>query len=177
MTRSQIAATVITFLCFAAAAAAQVRVDHRDPSYPAGFFDTLAPGTPVAGRPGLVWMHDGTGWIQVSATPVPPPTVATPTQFDPDCADVNPYANPEKAAECAKRPLPGASTPQFLVGHIYSYGYDQQRAVVLGLSTDRDGVQVATFSWLPESGNEGVTAMRTPPQPGGRSPWNYVGKQ
>lgn len=111
-----------------------------------------------------------------AAPPAPPPPPNTPTQLDPDCLGVNPYADPEKAAECARRPLPGASTPQFLVGHVYRYGYNQQRAVVLGIATDRDGVQVVTFSWLPESNAEGVIAMRTPPAAGGASVWIYAGK-
>jgi hypothetical protein len=105
-----------------------------------------------------------------------PPHV--PTQLDADCRDLNPYAggDPEKAAECARRPLPGSSTPAFIIGAVYAYGYSSQTAVVLGVTTARDGVQVVTFEWLPESLNEGVTAMRTPPAPGGASNWVYVGR-
>jgi hypothetical protein len=112
------------------------------------------------------------------ANPAAPPA-AMPTQLDPDCQNLNPYASggdAEKAAECARRPLPGASTPSFLVGHLYAYGYSSQKARVLGISQDSQGVQVVTFEWLPESHNDGVTAMRTPPAAGGRSTWVYVGR-
>lgn len=107
-----------------------------------------------------------------------PPAPPEPTQFDVDCQSLNPYAggDPEKAAECARRPLPGASTPVFLIGHVYAYGYLSLKARVLGVAQDTQGVQVVTFEWLPESYNEGVTAMRTPPAAGGRSNWVYIGK-
>ena len=106
----------------------------------------------------------------------PKPAAPPPTQLDPDCQNLNPYADPDTAAECSGRPLPPTATPQFLVGHVYSYGYDQQRAIVLGIAQDLDGVQVVTFRWLPESHNDGVIAMRTPPAPGGSSVWVYVGR-
>lgn len=110
------------------------------------------------------------------AVAAPPPAQSAPTQLDADCQDLNPYLDGEKAAECARRPLPGASTPVFLVGHVYAYGYLTQKARVLGISQDSQGMQVVTFEWLPESLNDGVTAMRTPPSAGGRSVWFYVGK-
>lgn len=112
-------------------------------------------------------------------TPAPVPVAApvpAPTQFDPDCQNLNPYADPDKAAECGRRPLPGASTPQFEVGGIYCLGYTQLRAVVIGLAKDPQGVQVVTFAWLPESQTDGVLAVRTPPTPGGRTNWISVGR-
>jgi hypothetical protein len=145
-----------------------------------------APAAAQAPFPGAVNI-DG-GWVPCShpiaiarglgctSTPAPQPPPPAPTQLDEDCQNLNPYAEPEKAAECARRPLPGASTPVFLVGHVYAYGYLTQKARVLGVTQDSQGVQVVTFEWLPESQNDGVTAMRTPPSPGGRSAWVYVGR-
>jgi hypothetical protein len=112
----------------------------------------------------------GLGCYTTPAAPEPP------TQLDADCQSLNPYSDPEKAAECARRPIPGSSTPVFLIGHVYAHGYSSQKARVLGISQDTAGLQVVTFEWLPESGNEGVTAQRTPPAPGGASNWVYVGR-
>lgn len=160
--------TVAAFLVLLAtqAAAQPVRVDHRDPAYPAGFFDTLQIGTPVVGSPGWTWQHDGTGWLQATTTPVPPPAD--------ECRDVDPYLEPERAVRCNAQPEPGEEVPVFLVGHVYALGYDEVRAVVLGLTSDVDGVQVVTVRWL--SGAGGVEARRTPPTPGGSTSWHYVGR-
>lgn len=103
---------------------------------------------------------------------------AEPTQLDPDCAGgFNPYEDPERAMRCARRPLPGDETPRFEVGSVYFYGYREVEAIILGVTTDTDGVQVITYRWLPRSGaspGQDVGAMRTPPAPGGRSPWTKV---
>jgi hypothetical protein len=115
------------------------------------------------------------GWLPPGHPGIPAPA-AVPTQLDPDCQNLDPYADGEKAAECARRPLPGASTPVFLIGHVYAYGYMTQQARVLGISQETKGVQVVTFEWLPESLNDGVVAMHTPPSVGGRSVWVYIGR-
>jgi hypothetical protein len=153
MTRSILAAAL--FALAASTAAAQTRVDHRDPAYPAGFFDTLAPGTPVAGRPGLVWMHDGQGWIQVAATPAPvpvPPPAQPASGFVPSeemCKDLSPYADgdPAKVLAClawdrARRPRP--PLPVFDVGAVYVHPYGSIRMIVLAVSLGLDGIPVVT---------------------------------
>lgn len=102
------------------------------------------------------------------------PKVATPAPAidDAACVDVNPYADPDTAARCALRPQPADAVPTFQVGKVYAYGYDELRAVVLGVTTDIDGIQVVTVRWLREDSR--VDAFRTPPTPGGGTNWTLV---
>ena len=76
MTTPRCLALLLTLLPLTAAAQS-LRVDHHDPAYPAGFFDTLTPGTPVEGQPGVTWQHDRLGWVQRAVSAV---TDAEPAQ-------------------------------------------------------------------------------------------------
>ncbi len=110
--------------------------------------------------------------LPCAARPVAPP----PTPAD-DCNPslINPYADPDRAARCAKLPLPAPAEPLFLVGHVYAYGYMSVRAVILGLTRDLDGVQVITYRWV-DGVQDGISTQRTPQTPGGRTdPWIYIG--
>lgn len=173
------------------AAAQSVRVDHRDAAYPAGFFDQLAPGTPVAGKPGSIWLHDGMGWVQMAVTATPSPgTPTTAILTTPDattpllpsdaaCQDLNPYTADGAALTlaCNARPVPGDETPAFIPGHVYAYGYSGITARVLGIARDLDGVQVITVRWLHQDGGSRLEAIRTPPTPGGQSVWSHLGQE
>jgi hypothetical protein len=57
--------------------AAPTRINHNTYQPPGGgdpaaFFAQLQPGTPVQESPGLVWQHDGQGWIQTAGGAAPP---------------------------------------------------------------------------------------------------------
>ena len=137
------------------------------------------PSAQVTSRPGvdcaLLTAAQARGLVCANAPrPDPPPLERVPTQLDADCVNLDPYAEPERAAACGRRPLPGATTPAFTIGAVYAYGYSSQQAIVLGVTTDVDGVQVVTFRWQPVSGNAGVFAQRTPPAPGGMTNWVAV---
>lgn len=181
-TRYTMAALILLASALPAAAQTPIRVDHRDPSYTAGFFDVLQPGAPVADRAGWTWQHDGAGWSQMpTTTPAPvrvtaPPLVAAdgPTWADADCQGLNPYIaeEAERLAACGRRPGPADRVPAFTVGAVYSYGYSEIRARILGVTLDTDGVQVVTLRWLQDG--QGLAAVRTPATPNGESAWSEV---
>lgn len=101
--------------------------------------------------PGAV-LVDG-GWVPCShpiaierglgctATPQPPP----PPQED-DCLNVNPYADPDRAARCAARPPKATPPVVFAVGKRYYYGYPSAGVYVcLGVLIGADGHPVAVL--------------------------------
>lgn len=139
-------AAVLVAVVASPVAAQVIRVDHRGPAYPAGFFDTLQPGTPVATRPGLVWQHDGMGWLQAPAVDAAPPQNAPACDPRPD-----PYAEPDRAAACsawdvANRPPTPPSIPEYVVDAVYRDRTQMTtfRIAVLAVSRALEGVPVVT---------------------------------
>jgi hypothetical protein len=145
----------------------------------------IVPGLAHAQAPFPGAVNVDGGWVPCShpiaiaagrgcnTTPAPAPAPApVPTQMDPDCRDLNPYLEPERAAACAARPLPPGSVPTFLIGRTYALGSADVRCKVLGLSQDIDGVQVVTVRWLVGDGR--IDAFRTPPTPGGATSFSLV---
>lgn len=80
-----------------APAAAPVRINHNTYQPPGGgdpaaFFAQLQPGSPVQEAPGMVWQHDGQGWIQLPAgAPMPGNPTQTPQNPRPAWMTAQPY--------------------------------------------------------------------------------------
>lgn len=106
------------------------------------------------------------------AAPIARTVTAPPLTPAKDCADLNPYADPDRALACIT-PSAADTVPTFRVGSVYAYGYDSVQVLILGVSADVDGVQVVTVRWVREGT---VTAFRTPPTPGGATVFRYVGE-
>ena len=103
-----------------------------------------------------------------------PPLEPGPTWADPDCQDLNPYRDPEKAKECSNRPGPTDAEPTILVGGRYGYGYIGVPIEVIALARDPvDNVLIVTFRF--ESTGL-LSAERKPPTPGGLTNWIYLGQ-
>ncbi len=103
------------------------------------------------------------------------PKADAPAPVPDDCATVDPYRDPDAAVRCAFPPDPSDRVPTFLIGAIYSYGYDEIRATVLGVTRDVDGVQVITVRWHHD--DRALQAIRTPAVPRGETVWRLITPQ
>jgi hypothetical protein len=122
----------------------------------ADFFAKLTPGTPVADRLGCTWQWSQNtvgpwgGWYHACQTTAP---ADTPSEMDPDCLYVNPYADKDKANECATRTTRQPRLTDFLVGHRYFDGYPSRQMMVIALTRGFDGIEVVTYQWTRTNGS------------------------
>lgn len=165
MARSiRVAVVLAVLLALSGPVAYAQYVDHRTYRPPSGedpvdFGRRLTPGTPVAEKPGYVWRHDGRGWYwDLAPTTQTPGPWPQPPAGDDDCdRHVNPYVEPDLAAECMRRRLAEEAPPAlpvYVVGRQYlDGGYPSLRMVVIAVTRSLDGVDVVTFQWLVDTGN------------------------
>jgi hypothetical protein len=141
-------ASVLAFLLIASTAHAQ----------DAAFFATLQPGMAVADKPGCTWQWSQNtvgpwgAWYHACPNAAPDDT---PGEVDPDCLYVNPYADKDKANECATRTSRQRQPrlTDFLVGHRYFDGYPSRQMMVIALTRGYDGIEVVTYQWTRANGS------------------------
>lgn len=146
------------------------------------FAVSCAQAQPRTPSPGPDFVAVGDGWVHKDGVPVAPPTpieaciAAQPagsTPLDhlkacgdllgvaiPGCEQVNPYVDPEKAAECATKALAANPTrPQpraFTLGAVYSRPYADRKILIIGKALGLDGVEVVTAQVVHPESERGV---------------------
>ncbi|MBK9497079.1 MAG: hypothetical protein IPO08_21710 [Xanthomonadales bacterium] len=137
---------------------------------------TAAQTTPaIPASPGIGWVQQDGGWLPPGHPGIRPPAPALspldacvaeqppgstpldlfracaqhlPRTVVPGCEQVNAYAEPDRAADCAARSItenpPAKTIKTFTLGHVYGRPYGERTILIIGRALGIDGVEVIT---------------------------------